>query len=109
MAATEPTETRTRTRASGGFPGGGLSWYPSFIDTGEATSSHVTWIAIAQDGRSPVITRNGGQSWSVPVEAAGVTHPHCVGLLPERLCRAGIGVRSFAQRRTRHGHELDAR
>ena len=59
-----------------GFPRGGVSWYPFFIDTGSADTTAKTWIAIAQNGGSPVITRNGGGDWTIPPGVQGLTHPH---------------------------------
>src|SRR6185437_14753221 len=49
-----------------GWPAGGISWFPSFVDTGDATTTRGTWFAIAQDGASAVMTRDGGAHWAVP-------------------------------------------
>jgi hypothetical protein len=67
-----------------GWPTGGISFYPFFIDTGDATTTRQTWFAIAQDGAAPVITSNGGMSWTIPNGLAspnasgpnGLQHPH---------------------------------
>jgi hypothetical protein len=59
-----------------GFPGGGISWYPSFIDTGDAATTRRTWIAIAQNGGSVTVTRDGGASWTIPAGIQGLQHPH---------------------------------
>ena len=59
-----------------GFPTGGISWYPYFIDTGSAATTRKTWFAIAQDGASAVMTDDGGASWTIPTGLAGLQHPH---------------------------------
>jgi hypothetical protein len=59
-----------------GFPSGGVSWYPFFVDTGLAATTGKTWIAIAQNGGSPTLTKDGGATWTVPGGIAGLTHPH---------------------------------
>jgi hypothetical protein len=68
-----------------GWPTGGISWYPVFINTGNATTTRNTWFAIAQDSAAPVMTSNGGGSWSIPTGLAlspdagalyGLQHPH---------------------------------
>ncbi len=59
-----------------GFPSGGVSWYPEFIDTGSADTTARTWIAIAQNGGSVTVTHDGGDNWSVPDGISGLTHPH---------------------------------
>jgi hypothetical protein len=61
---------------SDGFPTGGISWYPTFIDTGDAKTTRQTWIAIAQNGGSPTITHDGGTTWTVPAGIQGLQHPH---------------------------------
>ena len=33
-----------------GWPGGGKSWFPFFLDTGNGATTKQTWFAIAQDG-----------------------------------------------------------
>lgn len=59
-----------------GFPAGGVSWYPYFIDTGNAASTRRTWFAIAQNGASAIMTRDQGATWSIPRGIAGLQHPH---------------------------------
>jgi hypothetical protein len=68
-----------------GWPSGGISWYPSFVDTGSATTTRKTWFAIAQDGAAPVMTNDEGTSWAIPHGLAnppdagplyGLQHPH---------------------------------
>jgi len=61
---------------TGGFPGGGISWYVFFLDTGAAATTHDTWYAIAQNGGSSVITSNAGAQWKIPTGLNGFTHPH---------------------------------
>jgi len=59
-----------------GWPSGGVSWFPFFIDTGSASKTKKTWLAIAQNGGSVVRTTDGGESWSIPDGIANVQHPH---------------------------------
>lgn len=59
-----------------GWPAGGISWYPFFVDGGDAKSTRGRWLAIAQDGASAVATADQGASWSVPSGLAGLQHPH---------------------------------
>jgi hypothetical protein len=59
-----------------GWPAGGISWFPFFVDTGDAGSTRRTWLAIAQDGASVVKTSDGGATWTVPAGIAGLQHPH---------------------------------
>jgi hypothetical protein len=59
-----------------GFPAGGISWYPYFIDTGSAATTRKTWFAIAQNGASAIGTSDGGASWTIPTGLAGLQHPH---------------------------------
>ena len=59
-----------------GFPSGGVSWFPTFIDTGDAETTSKTWLAIAQNGGSPAITHDSGATWVVPTGLEGLTHPH---------------------------------
>lgn len=59
-----------------GWPTGGISWFPFFVDTGDAASTRGTWLAIAQDGASVVKTTDGGAHWSIPSGIAGLQHPH---------------------------------
>ncbi len=59
-----------------GWPSGGISWYPYFIETGSAQTARQTWIAIAQNGGSVVRTSDKGAHWSVPSGVSGLQHPH---------------------------------
>jgi hypothetical protein len=59
-----------------GWPSGGISWFPFFLDTGDAKTTRTTWLAIAQDGGSLVVTRDGGSSWTIPGGIGGLNHPH---------------------------------
>jgi hypothetical protein len=62
--------------AGAGFPTGGISWYPFFVDTGAAATTRRTWLAIAQDGGSAAMTSDGGGTWTVPAGVSGLQHPH---------------------------------
>ena len=63
--------------ASGtGWPAGGISWFPFFVDTGAAATTRKTWFAIAQNGGSAVMTSDGGASWIKPKGIEGLQHPH---------------------------------
>jgi hypothetical protein len=63
--------------ASGtGWPAGGISWFPFFVDTGAAATTRKTWFAIAQNGGSAVMTSDGGASWVKPKGIEGLQHPH---------------------------------
>ncbi|MFT3695080.1 MAG: hypothetical protein QM831_18225 [Kofleriaceae bacterium] len=53
-----------------GFPTGGISWYPFFIDGSDG------WLAIAQDGASVVTTSDGGATWKIPDGISGLQHAH---------------------------------
>jgi photosystem II stability/assembly factor-like uncharacterized protein len=59
-----------------GFPPGGVSWYPFFIEQSDAAATRKSWFAIAQNGASAVITADGGGSWRVPAGLQGLQHPH---------------------------------
>jgi photosystem II stability/assembly factor-like uncharacterized protein len=59
-----------------GFPSGGVSWYPDFIDTGNPATTRTTWFAIAQNGASAIMTSDGGATWHVPTGLSGLNHPH---------------------------------
>ena len=59
-----------------GFPTGGISWFPTFLDTGAANTTSKTWFAIAQNGGSPVVTRDGGNTWTIPTGLQTIQHPH---------------------------------
>jgi hypothetical protein len=75
VESTDGGETWTMISGSG-FPSGGVSWYPFFIDTGDAATTRETWFAIAQGGGSATITRDGGGSWTIPTGVEGLTHAH---------------------------------
>jgi hypothetical protein len=59
-----------------GFPSGGVSWYPDFVDAGSAAATRRTWFAIAQNGASAVMTHDAGATWTVPAGLSGLQHPH---------------------------------
>jgi photosystem II stability/assembly factor-like uncharacterized protein len=59
-----------------GFPAGGVSWYPYFVDAGSAATTRRTWFAIAQNGASAVMTKDAGATWTIPQGLAGLQHPH---------------------------------
>jgi hypothetical protein len=59
-----------------GWPRGGKSWFIFFVNTGNAATTSKTWFAIAQDGGSGMITRDGGQTWAVSRGLEGLQHPH---------------------------------
>jgi hypothetical protein len=59
-----------------GFPSGGVSWYPYFVDTGNPATTRRTWFAIAQNGASAVMTTDQGATWTIPSGLAGLQHPH---------------------------------
>lgn len=59
-----------------GFPSGGKSWFPFFVDTGDVAKTSQTWFAIAQDGGSAVMTEDGGKTWKQPKGLEGLQHPH---------------------------------
>jgi hypothetical protein len=59
-----------------GFPSGGVSWYPYFLDTGSAATTRRTWFAIAQNGASAIVTSDAGAHWTIPGGLSGLQHPH---------------------------------
>jgi photosystem II stability/assembly factor-like uncharacterized protein len=59
-----------------GWPAGGISWFVFFIDTGTAATTRKTWLAIAQNGASAILTTDGGTTWTKPTGLAGLQHPH---------------------------------
>jgi photosystem II stability/assembly factor-like uncharacterized protein len=59
-----------------GFPTGGKSWYPYFVDTGDPVATSHTWFAIAQNGASAVMTSDAGMNWAIPNGLSGLQHPH---------------------------------
>jgi photosystem II stability/assembly factor-like uncharacterized protein len=59
-----------------GFPSGGKSWFPFFINHGSAAATRQNWFAIAQDGGSPAYTTDGGAHWIRAMGVDGLQHPH---------------------------------
>lgn len=59
-----------------GWPAGGKSWFPYFVDAGDAAKTSKTWFAIGQDGGSAVMTSDGGANWTKPTGLDGLMHPH---------------------------------
>jgi hypothetical protein len=77
-----------------GWPAGGKSWFPFFVDAGDAAKTRKTWFAIGQDGGSAVMTSDGGATWTKPTGLAGLQHPHGdAGLYQDAtaLFVAGVG------------------
>jgi hypothetical protein len=68
--------------ATTSLPQVGISWFPRFLDTGDAKTTSKTWYAIAQsggagqNGGSPAITHDGGATWTIPTGLQGILHPH---------------------------------
>jgi photosystem II stability/assembly factor-like uncharacterized protein len=58
-----------------GWPSGGFSYYPFFIDMHDGASPMKTWFVIGQGG-SPALTTDGGAHWKVPAEISTLGHPH---------------------------------
>jgi hypothetical protein len=65
-----------RVLTGAGWPTGGISWFPFFVETGDDATTSKTWFAIAQDGASAVMTSDGGASWTKPKGIEGLQHPH---------------------------------
>ena len=59
-----------------GWPAGGKSWFPYFVNAGDAAKTSKTWFAIGQDGGSAVITTDAGVNWTKPTGLEGLQHPH---------------------------------
>jgi hypothetical protein len=59
-----------------GWPAGGVSWFPFFVETGNAATTRKTWFAIAQNGASAIMTRDGGATWTQPEGLEGLNHAH---------------------------------
>jgi hypothetical protein len=59
-----------------GWPAGGKSWFPYFVNVGDATKTSKTWIAVGQDGGSAVMTADAGATWTKPQGLEGLQHPH---------------------------------
>jgi hypothetical protein len=77
-----------------GWVSGGKSWFPFFVETGDAATTRKTWFAIPQDGASALMTSDGGKTWVQPKGIEGLTHPHgTAGLYQDgkSLFVAGIG------------------
>jgi hypothetical protein len=82
-----------------GWPAGGISWYPFFVDTGDAAGTRATWFAIAQDGAAPVMTSDEGATWAIPNGLAspddagvnGLQHPHGCTRLDQRGSTLFVG------------------
>jgi hypothetical protein len=74
----ESTDGGSQWRLVGGagFPPGGVSWYPFFVDTGSPATTRKMWFAIAQNGASAVMTSDEGASWRIPRGLQGLQHPH---------------------------------
>jgi photosystem II stability/assembly factor-like uncharacterized protein len=78
-----------------GWPAGGKSWFPFFLDTGAAATTKQTWLAIAQDGGSAVKTTDGGKTWAPPKGIVNLKHPHgTAGLFQngKTIFVAGVGA-----------------
>ncbi len=72
--STDGGETWKFTSGSG-WPAGGVSWFPFFVETGAATTRK-TWFAIAQNGASAIMTSDGGATWTKPKGLEGLNHAH---------------------------------
>lgn len=59
-----------------GWPAGGVSWFPFFIETGDPATTRKTWFAIAQNAGSAIMTSDGGATWTKPRGVEGLTHAH---------------------------------
>jgi hypothetical protein len=59
-----------------GFPTGGVSWYPYFIESADVAATRRSWFAIAQNGGSPSFTRDSGATWVGSGGVTGLQHPH---------------------------------
>lgn len=78
-----------------GWPSGGKSWFPYFVDTGDTVTTSQTWFAIGQDGGSAVMTKDAGKTWATPSGLEKLQHPHgSAGFFQDRstLFVAGIGA-----------------
>ena len=68
-----------------GWPAGGVSWFPFFVDTGDAATTRKTWFAIAQNGASAIMTSDGGATWTKPKGIEGLNHAaRLLAALPDR-------------------------
>jgi photosystem II stability/assembly factor-like uncharacterized protein len=68
--------TTWKSASGAGFPSGGVSWYPFFIDTGSPATTSTTWFAIAQNGASAIMTSDAGAHWRIPNGISGLNHAH---------------------------------
>ncbi|HET6285039.1 MAG TPA: hypothetical protein VFH73_29040 [Polyangia bacterium] len=59
-----------------GWPAGGISWFPFFVETGDPATTRKTWFAIAQNAGSAIMTNDGGATWTKPKGVEGLTHAH---------------------------------
>ena len=59
-----------------GWPAGGVSWFPFFVETGNPATTRKTWFAIAQNGASAIMTSDGGATWTKPKGLEGLNHAH---------------------------------
>jgi hypothetical protein len=59
-----------------GWPAGGVSWFPFFVETGDPATTRKTWFAIAQNGASAIMTSDGGATWKQPKGIEGLNHAH---------------------------------
>jgi photosystem II stability/assembly factor-like uncharacterized protein len=75
VESTDGGQTWSRV-GTAGFPGGGISWFAFFLDTGDAQTTRATWLAIAQNGASVIRTSDGGKTWTTPQGIAGLNHAH---------------------------------
>jgi photosystem II stability/assembly factor-like uncharacterized protein len=76
LESTDAGDTWKFVSKTGGFPSGGKSWFPYFVNAGDAGKTRLTWFAIAQDGGSAVMTSDGGKTWKIPSGLDGLQHPH---------------------------------
>src|SRR6185295_19166454 len=52
-----------RFTSGAGWPAGGISWFPFFVETGAPATARKSWFAIPQNGGSAVMTSDGGATW----------------------------------------------
>ncbi len=65
-----------RFTSGAGWPAGGVSWFPFFVETGDVATTRKTWFAIAQNGASAIMTSDGGATWTEPKGIEGLNHAH---------------------------------
>ena len=68
-------ETWAYVSSGQGWPSGGKSWYPFFVDTQDGATPMKTWFVMAQGG-SPAMTSDGGAHWATPPSIAKLEHSH---------------------------------